>query len=380
MRSLPFLLPVFLLGCDETVTAHPISAPEVQAIVAQLSTLDGEVTALQGLVAHQQETIDSQETTIGLLTMQLEDAQSALARLSGTGTEHGDRLAVLEADLSAVVAGAALQADLDDAIDDFLTMHEKQAGEISDLQLEADGLDTRLQALERVDHAELDRLTRYLEVDTASDAVVLQGANVYIQSGSGATDDGGALLGLGNLIVGYDEDNGDDKTGSHNLIVGPAHTYRSYGALVAGRDHTASGPLSAVLGGEGSTASATSAVVVGGLDNTAAGTYAVALAGTVNTASGAYTAALGGMENLAEGTRTLIVGGQNNTALGTRYSGAAVFGGAHNSADGHNAAVFGGVLNTLSENGHVASLYGGYGVSLTPTSTTFLFTGSLASE
>ena len=54
---------------------------------------------------------------------------------------------------------------------------------------------------------------------------------MLVTDGTGST--WGANDGLGNLIVGYDEGtsepNPDDKGGSHNLVVGPEHTYRSYG-------------------------------------------------------------------------------------------------------------------------------------------------------
>ncbi|MCP4809522.1 MAG: hypothetical protein GY913_07505 [Proteobacteria bacterium] len=46
-----------------------------------------------------------------------------------------------------------------------------------------------------------------------------------MQSGSGDTDDSAGLTGLGNLVIGYDEDGGSDtKTGSHNLVIGMEHT------------------------------------------------------------------------------------------------------------------------------------------------------------
>jgi hypothetical protein len=35
--------------------------------------------------------------------------------------------------------------------------------------------------------------------------IVFKGANVHIESGSGATDDNGTLLNLGNLFIGYNE-------------------------------------------------------------------------------------------------------------------------------------------------------------------------------
>ena len=49
--------------------------------------------------------------------------------------------------------------------------------------------------------------------------------NVHVQSGEGATwgtgsYSSGTVNGLGNLIVGYNEDSGNTKTGSHNVVIG----------------------------------------------------------------------------------------------------------------------------------------------------------------
>jgi len=78
--------------------------------------------------------------------------------------------------------------------------------------------------------------------------VIFSGANVHIRSGSpkNATDDrdlaqNNKPSGLGNLIVGYNEDyvlapreRVDDgrRVGSHNLIVGPEHRYKGVGGLL----------------------------------------------------------------------------------------------------------------------------------------------------
>lgn len=69
--------------------------------------------------------------------------------------------------------------------------------------------------------------------------LVFEGCNVHIRSGSGNSTDGSAdlfaqtaipdtaPLGLGNLIVGYNEQpsfgGGPSLGGSHNLVVGPGH-------------------------------------------------------------------------------------------------------------------------------------------------------------
>ena len=66
--------------------------------------------------------------------------------------------------------------------------------------------------------------------------VIFEGANVHIQSGLGVTSD--VVTGLGNLVVGYNEERRfgvtvGDRAGAHNLVVGPLHKYLSWGGFVA---------------------------------------------------------------------------------------------------------------------------------------------------
>jgi hypothetical protein len=67
---------------------------------------------------------------------------------------------------------------------------------------------------------------------TVGTEVYFTGCNVNIRSGAGATDEG--VNGLGNLVIGYNESTGQARTGSHNLIVGPRHSYSSYGGIIGG--------------------------------------------------------------------------------------------------------------------------------------------------
>jgi len=60
----------------------------------------------------------------------------------------------------------------------------------------------------------------------------LSGINLQIVSGAGATD--GAVNGRGNLIVGYNEDDGRDRTGSHNLVLGRNN---GYSGIVSGDEN-----------------------------------------------------------------------------------------------------------------------------------------------
>ena len=48
--------------------------------------------------------------------------------------------------------------------------------------------------------------------------------------------EGGALTGLGNLVVGYNEPPPDlavgDRAGSHTLIIGPEHRFKSFSGML----------------------------------------------------------------------------------------------------------------------------------------------------
>lgn len=93
--------------------------------------------------------------------------------------------------------------------------------------------------------------------------LVFTGVNVHIRSGVGFTDDPGT--GLGNLIVGYNENLFESpRTGSHNLVVGPGHGYSSWGGFVAGIGNTIRGPFASIGGGSGNTAGGYASSISGG--------------------------------------------------------------------------------------------------------------------
>ncbi|MDA2920754.1 hypothetical protein MYX76_14905 [Desulfobacterota bacterium AH_259_B03_O07] len=163
---------------------------------------------------------------------------------------------------------------------------------------------------------------------------IFEGVNVHIRSGSDRTDDGTVdpvtfepipevdLLGLGNLVVGYNE-NGvfgvlgvKDRTGSgsHNLIMGVENSYTSFAGIVNGLDNTVSGPGSAVLVATGNTASGLGSAVTGGVGNTASGPASSVSGGNDNTASGGSSSVSGGGFNLASGISSSVSGGSNVTA------------------------------------------------------------------
>ncbi|MGA7296017.1 MAG: hypothetical protein WBW92_00725, partial [Rhodanobacteraceae bacterium] len=177
------------------------------------------------------------------------------------------------------------------------------------------------------------------------------GVNVQVVDGTGSTD--GVPNGLGNLIIGYNEtagtrafcsdglyDNQGDcqtnggtwaanqRSGSHNLILGDRNAYSRYGGLVAGTDNVVNGAYASVSGGYFNTASGSASSVSGGASSIA---------------SGSFSSVSGGHGNTASGNSSSVSGGYGNTAS-VYYS--SVSGGISNAASGYYSSVSGGHSNT----------------------------------
>lgn len=144
----------------------------------------------------------------------------------------------------------------------------------------------------------------------------IDGANLQVVSGSAATD--GAINGLGNLFIGYNE-NAGTQTGSHNLILGSQQTFTSYGGVIAGHANTLSGAFANVFG-QFNTATAFASSVTGGIANTASGRWSSVLGGQGNTASGDGSSVSGGNSNTTTGIISSVSGGYSNTASGSESS------------------------------------------------------------
>ncbi len=149
--------------------------------------------------------------------------------------------------------------------------------------------------------------------------MIITGANLHIRDGSGST--AGAPIGLGNFVVGYNEPSSPlpsgARGGTHNLIIGPQHTFTSFGGLVAGRSNTISGAYASVSGGRLNTASGTYASVSSGRNNEASNWWASVSGGADNTASYWYANVSGGYSNTASGTYASVSGGSGRTAAGS---------------------------------------------------------------
>jgi len=155
--------------------------------------------------------MEGMEGTIDAHTNQLSDVASELATVNATLTEQGQ---AIEASADGVKAN---ELEILTIQDDYLTSVDLD-------EIETPGV--------------IRDFADFLSVDSEAAAIRIVGANVQIVSGTGFTNDDGDLTGLGNLIIGYNDSDGtEDRTGSHNLIVGDGHDWTSYGSTVLGKEN-----------------------------------------------------------------------------------------------------------------------------------------------
>ena len=227
------------------------------------------------------------------------------------------------------------------------------------------------------------------EIGVIGPNIIFSGANIHIVSGSGATNDrvdqGATPTGLGNLIIGYDEDpknsfTGDscgslglmtlppgdpsslspgDRGGSHNLVIGGGNrfTQAAFGGFVAGERNTIESFGASVSGGFNNTASGCYANVSAGVRNIANGPYAGVSGGGLNGAGAGSSGGSvnGGFQNSAGAPYASVSGGFRNTAGGPQD---VVLGGLANTADGAGSVVLGGQANTTDRGSSVSVVLG----------------------
>lgn len=169
--------------------------------------------------------------------------------------------------------------------------------------------------------------------------LIFEGVNVAIRNGSGATD---SSNGLGNLFLGYNvPKSGSDpaffRNGSHNLIIGDEHRYRSHSSLAIGRNSLVGSPYSVAIGSSHH-AYGIGAIALGGAANTADVDRSIVIGGGGNSAFGVNSIIVGGNSNYADADGSLIVGGRNNEVGGTS---AIVVGGTGNRNDAPSSLIVG---------------------------------------
>jgi len=318
---------------DSAVAGMDLSAYATQTWVGAQGYLTSSALPAYALDADLS-SVDSRVSTI--------EADYLLAAdISDHATETYVDSAIVGIDLSTY----ALGTDLDD-VDTRVTAIEAdylQASDLSGYTTET-WVGSQGYSTDAIDATLVDLLD-YISVDTSTDSVVFDSANVYIQSGAGTTD--ATVNGLGNLIVGYNDASYLvlDRTGSHNLVVGDLHSYSSWGGLLGGKLNTVSG-VGAVALGYGNEAAGDYSSVSGGTFNVASGTLSSVSGGFGNEASGGFSSVSGGEDNEASSYRSSISGGYDNEAAGDYSS---VSGGYDNFANGYFSSVSGG--DSVTANG-----------------------------
>jgi hypothetical protein len=196
----------------------------------------------------------------------------------------------------------------------------------------------------------------------------ITGVNVQLVNGLDATNGYPAdpasidpqltqINGVGNLIVGYNEVGsvvGDDRTGSHNVVVGHGASYFSFGGMVTAMHNAISAPYATVTGGHSNVAGAEWSSISGGSTNTTNGTAAAVLGGHRNVASGEFAVVAGGFNNASDEHCSAVAGGISNWAR-EQYSW--IGGGFGNLATGRSTSVSGGFQNEAQ--GEYSSVGGG---------------------
>ncbi|MEZ5439776.1 MAG: hypothetical protein R3F12_15690 [Lysobacteraceae bacterium] len=291
LLTAPFALACGTSRAGELVIPHSFSA-NTPAVAAQVNA---NFSATKTAVDDNDTRIAALEAALTTLQGNLAVAQGQIASMQNTITAQATTIATLQSNMSAVQANTVL--DLDEVLE--LTIDPR----------------------------------------TGQSTARFSGVNVQVVNGEGTTP---TRNGVGNLIIGYNElpglaqfcslgeyntnyttcvSNGgtwaaNQRSGSHNLILGNRNGYTGFGGLVAGFNNIVNGIYASVSGGSANIASGDTAAVSGGLFNKASGGQAVVSGGESNTASGLRASVSGGNANTASGNGASVSGGTNRSATG----------------------------------------------------------------
>ena len=343
----PILFTLSLLACDD---AHKSNAE----LSARIAELESQSQAQSEALAVLSDDAEVAELLLSIERLRLaqesalhaEDVQGLASRdWVEAGYARSSDVLALEQQLEALQG--ELTATRDRVAEDAVALATAKA-RLDDLRGRMNSAET---ALGRVAGAE--DLLQVLSVSASGDLVLSQ-SNLYVQSGDGATD--APPNGKGNIILGYDEDDGNDKSGSHNLVLGSYHSYTSYGSVVMGL-HNEANARHGLVHGQSNVLEGAFAAAIASTEGDAGGEYSAVLGGAFNTTLGTGSVALGGSDNLASGDFAVVGGGQDNEASGT---GSSVAGGYGGSSSGRNSAILGGRENH-ADGSYSAVAGGAYG-------------------
>jgi hypothetical protein len=201
------------------------------------------------------------------LTSKVTSLQGVLSTVQGNDSALTGRTTILEAQVSKPPGNnSALNS------------------QVTTLQFQVSALRSNVSALQTL----LNGVTR-----PSPNTLLFSDLNLQVVNGTGSTD--ASPNGLGNLILGYNLGPAEDKTGSHDLVIGDNNTYTNTSGIVSGNGNTLSGQY-ALASGKGNIAGDTSFAT--GFNNTArAGSVAT---GSNNTASGDDSFATGDRNTASE--------------------------------------------------------------------------------
>ena len=206
------------------------------------------------------------------LRLKIEQLRNKMAENHTHRHNKGDIAATLEA-LQAEVTG--LRTDLAAAVNNEASL----LSQLNAANTQLSSLTARLSTLETSGggggstNPVLAELTKYVKVDPGmlnglkGPHVIFHHANIHVESGSGTTAEVNGLTGLGNLIVGYNEipvSQNWSRAGSHNLIVGPSHSFTSKGGAVFGNRNIIAGEYATTLGGVQNSSTGAASSILGG--------------------------------------------------------------------------------------------------------------------
>lgn len=325
---MPLLLVLSLTACDDDSDLQA----QIDALAADLALSNARVAELEAEVTALSE-VDLTE-----LTAVVEGNQADLSTLGQAVTDQDARVAAIEADYLVAADIVGLTDDVD-LVSRALPMLGSSVAilqsDMASVEADVDTLEGQLSALD-ADVDTIQELFNYVTVDTSAHTVRFSGANVRIDSGSGSTT--GTVNGYGNLIIGYNEDDGLARTGSHNLILGHYNDYQFFGSIVMGWGNDASGQHSTV-GGIGNTVSSNYGVVLAGQANASTSAHGVVVTGTFVDASGRYASVLTGHNADAGGTYSSMVSAQDSTIASGYQAYMGVVMGADNASVDHDYSV-----------------------------------------
>ena len=149
------------------------------------------------------------------------------------------------------------------------------------------------------------------------DDVVFEGCNVHVRNGEDDTD---TVNGVGNLIVGYNEDPDDslfnddyngERTGSHTLVVGASHSWTGSSGIVSGYSNVLWADDGAIIGGQGNRVDGVGSVAVASTNSWVKGDYSAVLNSRGSEVRARFADVIGGKYNFVreDDTASVIAGG-----------------------------------------------------------------------